>query len=122
MVEFRTGARTGSVDVTQATENALVVGAVTGITASTLTTVATFTATALIQNITRITCSGQESGKFQLFIDTVLIDTQRASPGLNVEFNWEKRLGMTTGSVLDVKVTHFAVGQTPDFESTIYGF
>jgi hypothetical protein len=122
MVEFRTGQRGGSADVTQQAESALVVGAVTTIAASTLTTVATFTATALVQNVTKISCSGQESAKWELFIDTVLFDTKRSGPELNAEFRWDKRFNMSTGSVLDVKVTHEITGETPNFEATIYGF
>jgi hypothetical protein len=122
MVEFRTAQRTGDFDVTQADENALVVGSSTSVPVSTLTTVATFTATVLIQNITRISCSGQESGKWQLFVDNILIETKRATPGLDVDFRWDKRFELTAASVLDVKVTHFYTAETPDFESTIYGF
>lgn len=122
MVEFRTAQRTGDIDVTQVSESPLVVGSVATVVDTTLTTIVTFTATALVQSLTRISCSGQESGKWQLFLDTVLIETKRAAPGLDASFVFPKRLEMSTGSILDVKVTHFAIGETSDFESTIYGF
>jgi hypothetical protein len=122
MVTFNTAKRSGDFGVLTASESALVVGSQTGVVDSTLTTVATFTATALIQSITNISCSGQQSAKWQLYIDTVLIDTKRTAPGLNLEFIFGNHLGMSSGSVLDVKVTHYYTGETPDFESTIYGF
>ncbi len=122
MVEFRTAQRTGEFDVSISAESALVVGSSTNVPVSTLTTVATFTATASVQNITRISCSGQESGKWQMFIDTVLIETRRATQGLDIQFTFVNRLGLSTGAVVDVKVTHEYTGETPDFEATIYGF
>jgi hypothetical protein len=121
MVQFQSQVA-GDIDVLQAPSNALVVGSVTSVPASTLTTIATYTATVAVKNLTRISCTGQESGKWQLFLDTVLIETKRATPGLDVEFRFGNSLQMSAGSVLDVKVTHFRTGQTPDFDSTIYGF
>lgn len=90
------------------------------VSVSTLTTVATFTASA-DTSITNVLCSGQESGKWQIFIDTVLKMTQR-TVDRNVQFDFDNPFLLANGSIIDVKVTHFVTGATPDFEAAILGF
>ena len=87
---------------------------------SVLGTILTYTAPA-DQRVTRISASGTVYAKYQLFLDTVLIETRRATPHGNVEFDFVAPLGVASGQILDVKVTHLATGILANFESTIYG-
>lgn len=93
---------------------------VVGVTASTLTTILTYTA-ATATRLTRIAVSGTDYAKFQIFLDTVLVETRRSGPDRSLDFTFTAPLGMDAGQILDVKVTHYAPGVLADFESTIYG-
>jgi hypothetical protein len=94
---------------------------VTGVAATVLTTLNTITPT-VETLITKVECSGQEYGKFQIYIDNILQVTKRGGPSRNVTFDFSWPLKLNAGQIFDVKVTHFVVGQTPDFESSIFGF
>jgi hypothetical protein len=85
-----------------------------------LTTVLTYTAPADTR-ITRISTSGTDYAKFQIFVNTVLIETKRSGPDRSLDFIFTAPLGLASGDVLDVKVTHYATGVLADFESTLYG-
>lgn len=98
----------------------LAVGSVTNVPASTLTTVVTYTAPS-DKKLTKISVSGTDYAKFQLFKNTVLIDTRRSGPERSLQFEFASPLSLASGEVLDVKVTHYATGVLADFESTIYG-
>lgn len=100
--------------------SALASSGVANVTASTLTTILTYTAPAN-QRITRISVSGTDYAKFQIFLNTVLIETRRSGPDRSLDFTFTAPLGMASGNILDVKVTHYAPGVLADFESTIYG-
>lgn len=85
-----------------------------------LTTILTYTAVAAMR-LTRISVSGTDYAKFQIFLNTVLIETKRSGPDRSLDFIFTAPLGMAASDVLDVKVTHYAPGVLADFESTIYG-
>lgn len=72
--------------------------------------------------ITKVECSGQEYGKFQIYIDNILQVTKRGGPSRNVTFDFSWPLKLNAGQIFDIKVIHFVGGQTPDFESTVMGF
>lgn len=99
---------------------ALANGSVTNVPASTLTTILTYTA-AVATRLTRISVSGTDYAKFQIFINTVLIETKRSGPDRSLDFSFTSPLALSIGQILDVKVTHYAPGVLADFESTIYG-
>lgn len=103
----------GSVDT-------LATGSQTGISANLLTTVVTYTAGATAK-ITRIGVSGTEYAKYQLFKNTNLIETKRTGPDRSVDFIFNSPLIMSSGDILDVKVTHFYTGNTLDVEASVYG-
>ena len=65
--------------------------------------------------------SGTVYGKFQLFLNTVLIETRRGGPDRTLIFEFNNPLLLNSGDILDVKVTHYTIGQTAEFESTVYG-
>lgn len=53
-------------------------------------------------------------------VNTVIQATKRSGPSRNVEFDLNLELSAT--DVIDLKVEHFATGQTSDFEGLILGF
>ena len=85
-----------------------------------LTTIVTFTA-AVATRVTRISVSGTDYAKFQIFLNTVLVETKRSGPDRSLDFAFAHPLGMDASDILDVKVTHYAPGVLADFEATIYG-
>lgn len=92
-------------------------GTVANVTATTLTTIVSYTAL-VDKGVTRISCSGTDYAKFSLVLNTVTIEYQRSGPSRNIEFG---PLKLSATDVLDVKVEHFITGDTANFESTIYG-
>lgn len=96
-------------------------GSLTGVLASVQSTIVTFTASAPKTLISQVTVSGTVYSKFQLYLNTVLIETRRGGPDRTLVFEFSKPLRMLVGDILDVKVTHYTVGSTADYESTIYG-
>lgn len=100
--------------------SALAGNGITAVTNGTLSTILTYTATAE-RRITRMSVSGTTYAKYQIFLDTVLVETKRSGPDRSLDFTFNSAFGMDVGQVLDVKVTHYGVGVLADFESTIYG-
>lgn len=98
----------------------LATGAQTTVGANLLTTIVTYTA-ATAKKVSKISVSGTEYAKYQLFKNASLIDTKRTGPDRSTEFLFESPLLMASSDILDVKVTHFYTGNTVDFEASIYG-
>lgn len=121
MADFRPSFRkvSGVVDASAEASSVIIVGQQTLVGANTLTTVATLVANGY-DHVTKISCSGDESAKWQLFVNSVLSDTKRG--GLNIDFEFTNPLYLAATNVLDVKVTHYYTGETPTFDATIYGF
>ena len=103
-----------------ASVTALAGSSVTGVTDNTLTTILTYTAPAAVK-LTRIGVSGTDYAKFQLFLNTVLVETKRSGPDRSLDFMFTRPLALASSDVLDVKVTHYNTGLTSNFESTVYG-
>lgn len=93
---------------------------VTSVPNGSLTTILTYTAAADAR-LTRISVSGTDYAKFQIFLNTVLLETKRSGPDRSLDFLFTAPLGLDAGDILDVKVTHYAPTVLADFESTIYG-
>jgi hypothetical protein len=112
----------GSITIDQITSNnrVLYVGKQSGISQSTLTTVVTVPANG-IKYITKIMCSGEESARWELYIDSVLKATLRTTDR-NVIFDFNLPLKILAAEVLDVKVTHYGPDTTATFDATIYGY
>ena len=121
MSDFKPSQVTGDIATVDAPVSPSVVGSVTSVGAATLTTVATLTANG-VNRVTKVSCSGDDYAKFTLFINTALKDTRRSGTDRNTDFTFESPLTLTAGDVLDVKVEHYHVGDTLNFEATIYGF
>jgi len=98
----------------------LVTGAATSVPAATPTTLATYTA-ASATKVSRVSCSGTVYAKFQLYLNTVLIETRRTGPDRTIDFPFEAPLSLAVSDILDVKVTHYQTSLMENFETTIYG-
>lgn len=100
--------------------SALAGSAITNVADGVLSTIVTHTAVAATK-VTRISVSGTVYAKFQIFLNSVLVETKRSGPDRSLDFVFTAPLGMDAGHILDIKVTHYGPGVLADFESTIYG-
>lgn len=100
--------------------SALAADSETNVPSGTPTTLLTFTAAAATK-VTRIAVSGTDYAKFEILIDTMLVETKRTGPDRSLDFTFTAPLGLAVGQVLDIRVTHYATGVLADFESTLYG-
>ena len=114
------GDLTVTLDEITSNNRPLYIGSKTAIADNALTTVVTVPSNG-IKYITKIHCSGMLNAKWQLFLNSVLMDTLRTDDR-NVSFDWNLPLKILGGEVLDVKVTHFNTVETSDFDATIYGY
>jgi hypothetical protein len=110
----------GSNPIANLAVTAIAGGSVSGVNASSQTTVVTYTAAAN-KLVSLISVSGTVYAKFQLYLNTVLLETRRGGPDRTLTFEFNKPLQLNTGNILDVKVTHYQTGNTAEFESTVYG-
>lgn len=92
---------------------------VTDVPSSSLTTILTLNASQK-HKITRISCSGCDYAKFQLFIDSTLVETRRSGPQRNADFIFHSPLIINSSQIVDIKVTHFFLGDQLNFEATLY--
>ena len=123
MTDFRTARRTvsGDAEVSLSRTTIRLVGIATSVASTVATTMLTYTPTA-DTNIIRIGCGGEDYAKFQLFIDTVLLETKRSGPDRYADFSWAMPFGLDALETLQVKVTHFHTGDTLDFDCALYAF
>ena len=98
-------------------------GTATSVASGVKTTILTATYSASFNNIALISCSGEDYAKFYLTVNTVDNDIRRSGPDRNLQFDFRSNpIGLSSGDVVDIKVEHFNVGDTLDFEATIYGY
>jgi len=96
----------------------------TNVSPSVLTTVLTLPIAGTI-HVTEISCTGEDYAKFQVFVDTTLIETKRSGPDRDAIFEYLWPLKLLNGQVLDVKVIHFysnGGSYTSNFNCTVKGF
>lgn len=110
----------GTVQTTPLQVTPLAGNAITGVADNVLTTIVTYTAPS-DKNVSQIVVSGTLYAKFELYLNTVLMETRRGGPDRTLVFEFNNPLGLSSGDILDVKVIHFDTVHTGDFESTIYG-
>ena len=99
---------------------ALAGGALTGVTASTLSTILTYTAPSK-KLLSHVTVSGTLYAKYTLYLNTSVLEVRRGGPDRTLVFEFPRPYKLLTADILDVKVEHFNTGATADFESTVYG-
>lgn len=107
-------------DDTNVPVSASATGSLTSVTANTLSTIATHTPVAAYK-LSKISCSGTHYAKYQLFINSTLIDTKRSGPERSLEFTFPTGLSVSASAPVEIKVTHYQAGQLADFNATIYG-
>lgn len=95
-------------------------GQVTGVADNTQTTIVTYTAAAKTL-LSHISVSGTLYGKYQLYKNTVLLETKRGGPDRTLVFEFLRPLRLNASDILDVKVTHYQTGELLDAEATVYG-
>jgi hypothetical protein len=97
------------------------VGAQTGVSDNTLTTISTLTGNGF-NRIVQISCSGTCYAKWQMYINSTLKETRRSGPERNLYFTYNHPIQIAIGDVVDIKVIHYATGELHDFEATFYAF
>ena len=112
----------GTISIDEITSNnrAIHVGQQTNISQNTLTTVTTVPANG-VKYVTSIHCSGEENARWDLYLDSVRIDTLRTTDR-SVSFDFNLPLKILAAEVLDVKVTHHGPDATATFEASIFGY
>jgi len=85
-----------------------------------LTTITTMPANG-IKYITKITCSGEENARWEIYINSERKATKRTTDR-TVDFDFNLPLKMMPAEVLDVKAIHFGPGASSTLEATIFGF
>jgi len=112
----------GTITIDQIVSNnrAIHIGEQTAVTPDTLTTVTTMPANG-VKWVTKILCSGEDNGKWELYIDSVRKATLRTTDR-NVAFDFNLPLKILAAEVLDVKVTYWGSGATANFQATIFGY
>ena len=89
---------------------------------STLSTIANYVAPSNVR-IVKVIISGQESARHGLYINTVEKGIKRATPGLDTEFEFSGYpLPLAAAGILQIRSEHFYAGETPTFETTVWGY
>lgn len=96
------------------------IGEQTDVSTDVLTTVTTMPANG-IKYITKILCSGEENGKWELHIDSARKATLRTTDR-NVAFDFNTPLKVLAAEVVDIKVTHYQPNANASFQCTIFGY
>jgi hypothetical protein len=99
--------------------NNVLTGSISTVPDNTLSTILTLNATTN-HKIVKVSCSSHLYAKYMLYVDTNLIETRIASPNRTIDFNFNPPLLINNGQIVDIKVIHYFLGETPDFQSTIY--
>jgi hypothetical protein len=94
--------------------------AITGVANSIETTVLTYTSLGN-ETISDIIMGGTSYARFNIYLNTVLSFVVRSGPNRQANFSIQRPLQLATGDVVDVKVIHYNLGWTDDFEATLLG-
>lgn len=103
--------------------SSLATGTSNAVSASTLTTVTTFTAVGE-QTVNRAEISGTGPGTATLVLNAAIIETRRFNGDRTTDFLFlGGPLKLDSGDILDLKIEHFAVPalETRDYTAVIYG-
>ena len=94
--------------------------AITGVVNSIETTIDTYTALG-DETIGDIVMGGTSYARFNIYLNTVLSFVVRSGPSRQANLALQRPLQLVAGDIIDVKVIHYNLGWTDDFESTILG-
>jgi len=103
-----------------ATATILAVGAQTGISVDTETTIVTVPANGK-RYITSIICTGEVNARWDVYVNSVRKMTKRTTDR-NVEFSSGTPLEIAGSTVVDVKATHHGPDTSAAFQATVIGF
>lgn len=92
--------------------------AITGVADSIETTIDTYVLVG-DETIGDIVIGGTDYARFNIYINTVLQFVLRSGPARQCNLSLQRPLQLLAGDVIDVKVIHFNIGVSADFESTI---
>jgi len=94
--------------------------AITGVPNSIETTILTY-APIGYETIGDIIIGGSDYGRFNIYINTVLRFVLRTGPQRYGGLSLQRPMEFTLGDIIDVKVIHYNMSYTADFETTITG-
>ena len=94
--------------------------AITGVNNGIETTITSHTFTGN-QTVGDIQVSGTEYAKYLIYINTAIGFIIRSGPDRQANLFLQRPLNFSTSDVLDIKVIHYYVGITADFNVTILG-
>lgn len=94
--------------------------AITGVANSIETTIDTYTALG-DETIGDIVIGGTSYARFNVYLNTVLQFVLRSGPNRQCNLSLQRPLQLVAGDIVDVKVIHYNLGWTDDFEATILG-
>jgi hypothetical protein len=100
--------------------NILSFNAITGVVNSIETTVDTYTALG-DETVGDIIMGGTSYARFNVYINTILQFVVRSGPARQANLALQRPLQLVPGDIIDVKVIHYNLGWTDDFEATILG-
>lgn len=109
-----------TINAIQTNNRPIHVGSVNSIGQNTLTTVTTMPSNG-IKYITKILCSGEVNGRWEIYVNSVLKSVQRTTDR-NVAFDFNLPMKVLATEVVDIKVIHFGPEPTSDFDATIFGY
>lgn len=109
-----------TIDTIRVNNRALHVGEQNDITTNTLTTIVTMPANG-IKYITKITMSGEDNARWEIYLDSVKKATVRTT-NRQAEIDFPIPWKILATEVVDVKATFFGSGATADFQATIWGY
>ena len=109
-----------SIEEIQTNNNILYVGSVSSVSSGTLTTIVTVPANGL-KFITKILGSAMESGRWEVYVDTVLKMIKR-TVDRSVDFDFPTPLRIPATSVVDVKFLHNGPGTGVDADASVLGY
>jgi len=121
MVEFRPSQITGDIQVVNKKISIRPTATIAAVSAATLTTILTFTAT-IATFVKNIRLSGELPCRVDFVFNTVFQEAQRLTGSRGVEFWFDAPFPMAIGDVIDMKVFHNFTGATSRYDCTLYGF
>ena len=94
--------------------------AITGVPNSIETTLLTYTILG-DETFGDVILSGTDYARFNIYLNTTLQFVVRSGPSRNANLSLQRPLQLGIGDIIDVKVIHYNLAATADFEATLLG-
>jgi len=98
----------------------LALGAITGIANTLETTILSYTALG-DETVGDIVMGGTSYARYNIYLNTALVFVLRSGPTRQCNLALQRPLQLAAGDIIDVKVIHYNLTWTDDFEATILG-